>query len=446
MSRLRPQRAVVRLVKCHGTRLLALALAVSLSGCGSAALGRSFNDYSAMVAEASNRQLLLNLARTANAHPPHILQLGLINTTFQFGTNAQGTWGYTRTGGRAAAGGAGPFQLLSRVLSWGANLGANVSEQPTFGFTPLSGPQFAQGFLSAVPPTVFFSLLDQGAPVDQLMRILVHSVDFTDPGTGKTVTLANAPRFDDKSYIDFLRLAGIAVELQRCQMLRVATTPSVTQAAPAFSAPTIEDTLKAAEKGFMLQEVEKGTGKYALTSVSTATTLQISPEGAKLIAHLQERRQFKIQSLAPPGPQAPAPPPSAPWKDRCTPPDAAAPAFAKPPAPKGVMTLKLRSFFVILSFVSIEQKRFDAFAAQPDFLDSIPPSQHQPVLRLTWEGVKGELEPPLVVLQYGDQTYAVTDVRGARWNRDTFTLLSYIASQVSLDPKSLPAQQLIQVQ
>jgi len=68
------------------------------------------------------------------------------------------------------------------------------------------------------------------------------------------------------------------------------------------------------------------------------------------------------------------------------------------------------------------------------------------LLRLTWEGAKEEdLEPPVVALDYRGRTYAITDVRGQTWNREVFTVLSYIESQAALDPKHLPVQQLINV-
>jgi hypothetical protein len=119
-----------------------------------------------------------------------------------------------------------------------------------------------------------------------------------------------------------------------------------------------------------------------------------------------------------------------------------------PPAepPKSHLTFKLRSFFLVLAWVSAEQPIFDALAARAGFLEQLPPSQRQPVLRLRWDAAREGLEPPLVALDYGGQLYAVSDVRGQSWNRDVFTLLSYIQSQISLDPKTLPVQQIITVQ
>ena len=110
--------------------------------------------------------------------------------------------------------------------------------------------------------------------------------------------------------------------------------------------------------------------------------------------------------------------------------------------------MKLRSFFETLYWVATEEQEFNAIAGDPGgpaWLETVPPSQRPPVLRLTWREVTEALEPPVITLKYGDRTYAITDLRGRRWNRNVFTLLSYIESQVTLDPKQLPVQQLINV-
>lgn len=400
-----------------------------LAGCGGTALNRSFHDYSAVYAEVTNRQLLLNLARMANVHPPHFLQLGLINTTFQFGSQAGGNVAGARTEGpNPATGPTGPVGLLSRVLSWGADIRFTINEQPTFAFTPLSGPQFAEGILSTVSSNVFFGLVSQGVRIDRLMRVIVQEVDFTDPLTGTTHTLRNVPLQggDPESYPDFLRLAGMALELQRGQMLRVAATSKVEPLpGPQFDAPTLEQALKAAEKGWFLRPVPDHPNKYEMVRPSAVVSFSITKAGEAMLAEFQKRPEYQLRSKAPEAVTVPLPPGAA--------------------KVEGHINFRMRSFFQAMSWVALEQRAFDVLAATPQFLERIPESQRQPVLRLLWDGTKEELEPPLVAVDYGGQTYAITDVRGQGWNRDVFRLLSYIESQVALDPKQLPVQQIIQV-
>lgn len=418
------------------TWIAALLVALALGGCaGGIALDRSFNDYTSVYADITNRQLLLNLARMANTHPPHFLQLGLINSTFQFSATATAQVGGSRTAGRGGVG-TGPMQLLQRATTWGATGSGTVAEQPTFAFTPLSGPQFAQGFLGIVSPAVFFSLVEQGEPIDQLIRILVQSIEYTEDPVGATpgkrVTLVNALHPDNpEPWIQFIRLVGIAAELQRRHLVKVAVTHTVTPVpgSPVFDTPPLEQIVKLAEKGLTLVPAPAQPGKYVIATPATTSTLEVLPDARALwAAELSKLPYFQI---SPPNPLEPA--------------KRQAPS-AHPPNLTGV-TLKLRSFFEILTWLSREQAAFDALAAKdPRFLADLPPSQRQPILRLTWDTETESVEPPLAAIQYGTQEYAITDTRGSgTWNRDVFTLLSYIQSQVSLDPSKLPVQQLIQI-
>lgn len=419
--------SIVTFVGAYRRVALAALLAAALAGCGGTALRQSFNDYSTIYAGVTNRQLLLNLARAANSHPPHFLQLGLINTSFTFASNASASAGNVATEGvpPASPTASGPFRFLSRVFTLGGSIGGAVSETPTFSLTPLSGPQFAQGFLAAVSPQVFFTLLEQGKRVDQLLRVLVHAVEFAD-ADGQTVAVLNTPTAErHESWVQFLRLAGILAELQRRHLLEVATTAvQVPGAGPVFESPTLEDALKAAEKGMSLKEVSPG--KYTLSTVAATTSLKILPGAEAVFEEMARDPYFQIKAFVP------------------------RPHGGRPPAAKmktpDSMTLRLRSFFTAMTWTSTEQQVFDRLAGRPGFLDSIPPSQRQPVLRLLWDGTKPEeLEPPLATVDYGEKTYAIVDPHGKTWNRDVFTLLSFVHSQVSLDPKSLPIQQLINV-
>lgn len=403
-------------------RLAALVFAFSVAGCGGVALNRTFNDYTDIYAGITNRQLLLNLARVANSHPPHFLQLGLINTTFSFGSTATVNASNTTQESRNPVTGAGLLHLVSKIWTWGLGGGGSVSEQPTFSLTPLAGPQFAQGFLAAVPAHVFFTLLEQGEPVDQLLRILVQSIEFSLPDGDRRVTLINAATVQDHElWVEFLRVAAICLVLQQRQLLHVApvSVPSA-PAPPYFENPTLDQALKAMEKGMVL--FEASPGKFGLGAVSTATALKIAPGAEEVFKELAQHPYFRLDFFAPP--------PGAP------------PASATKPV---TMSIRLRSFFAILTQISKEQEVYDVLAKRPGFLDRLPPTQRQPVIRLTWDGLKEEMTPPLVQVDYVGRTYAIADRPGDTWNREVFTLLTYIESVVSLDPKSLPVQQLINV-
>ena len=88
-----------------------------------------------------------------------------------------------------------------------------------------------------------------------------------------------------------------------------------------------------------------------------------------------------------------------------------------------------------------------------DFSSKIPKSEQNPILRIDWSGeVSSALETPLVSTRYQGKMYKITDEKShsgysetSRWNREVFLLLSTLYTQLSLDPTTLPIQQLIQV-
>ena len=140
-----------------------------LGGCAGPALRTSFNDYAGVYAEVSNRQMLLNLARLSNSHPTYFLQMGGINTTYQFVASAGTNTVKARNESFVGA----PIIPILDAISFGANIGGSRNEQPSFNFTPLAGGIFAQAVLVPISPNVLFALYEQGYRVDHLLRTLV---------------------------------------------------------------------------------------------------------------------------------------------------------------------------------------------------------------------------------------------------------------------------------
>jgi hypothetical protein len=100
-------------------------------------------------------------------------------------------------------------------------LGLSATESPTFSFAPLSGATFAKTAYTPIDSKIFFEQLRQGVPVNQLMRILVVSVVLDYP-SGKKLVLNNiSDQRQPRNFRNFLRLAGLAREMQLQQVLRV---------------------------------------------------------------------------------------------------------------------------------------------------------------------------------------------------------------------------------
>jgi hypothetical protein len=188
-----------------------------LSSCTSPALHTHFRDYNTAYADALNEQMLLNLARLENGHPAYYLAIGAIDDRMTISSSA-------------TVGGSGSYQeqktvpagAISRVFTslFGFNGSGTVSESrtPDFQFIPLNNAAVTEQVLQPLSPSVFYTLYQQGYPIDQLMRVMIERVETTLPGpnTNQELILVNSPtRGTPESYGKFLRACAILRELQR---------------------------------------------------------------------------------------------------------------------------------------------------------------------------------------------------------------------------------------
>lgn len=372
---------------------LALVIIPLITGCRTAALKHSFSDYSGAYADTANEQLLLNLARRANGHPAYFMQLGAINSTFQFGGNVGGNIGGDNFG--------------SGITSLAGTLGLSVQEQPNFTLTPLGGESFVRAVFKPVDQNIMFTLFNQGVPIDQLMRVFVQSVEFTHPDFKETIVFSNQPNTDDPDrYVRFLRLAGLARILQKHQLMRAVSS----------------------------------------TNAADALRFEIEPGGDKIIddfsaiAHFE--KDFVVQN----------PPEIKSFEDA----KKQSPNNAKSTAPQPAMLFQMRTFDSVLNALATEQQSFDYIAANnPDFLKRIPPSERRPILRFHSHTSTSTHTPSVATVHFQGKEYTIADplikTRGglpteeSTWNREVFVMLAYIYSYISIDPSKLPTQSLINV-
>ncbi|HIL77872.1 MAG TPA: hypothetical protein EYG48_02985 [Methylococcales bacterium] len=193
--------------------VMLLSIGVFLSGCTGMALKSSFQEISETHATLTDEQMLLNLARRANFQAAHFLQMSSVNASFSFGATVGGSATYSRT----------LASIVTKVFSYVGDFTLSATESPTFSFAPLSGSSFAKTAYNPIDTTVFFEQLRQGVPVNQLMRMLVVSVVLEYP-TGKKMVLTNIPdEGRPENFRNFLRLSGLARQLQLAQSLRIET-------------------------------------------------------------------------------------------------------------------------------------------------------------------------------------------------------------------------------
>jgi hypothetical protein len=407
-----------------------LVCALFLSGCGAARYRADYNGFNAAYADSSNHQMLLNLARLDQHDPTYFLQFGQISVSYQVSSSLNG--GFSNTV---------PSQATAHipVFSETGTLAAGASTTPSFTFIPVSDDKVAQQLLLPVPPDVIYTLFQQGAPVDQLLRLMVERFEIQLPGDSKITTYSNSPgRCDVRSYATFLKICAIAREFQLDGHLKLRATEQFVPLADKWASkkqPEAKDLLDAKDKGFTYKQIDGNweLGKnelqpsFILDGESDATfqRLRKNPvyrEGTSLenVRALLSGDGFSVQGKL--------------VEQQNT-----------------GSHLVMRSFLNILAAAAQEQTNFDVVLGHADIISHIPETELRPILRLKWDGEHADLLPSLVSLDYQGQSYQVTDpVTGkvdesASWNRDVFRLLAELATQVSVDISKFPLPTTLQV-
>jgi hypothetical protein len=406
---------------CRPALLLAMAsCAFFLSSCGSARYRADYNGFNAAYADSSNHQMLLNLARLDKHDPTYFLQFGQISVVVN-NSVPQST-----------------FHVP--IVTEAGTVAAGASTTPSFTFIPMTDDKVAQQLLLPVQPDVLYTLFQQGAPVDQLLRLMVERFEIQLPGETKITTFSNTPgHCEARSYATFLKICAIAREFQIDGHLKLRATEQFIPLADKWTVqvqPTAAELLSAHDKGFVYKQQADGTwslGKTELLpsfvldgeSEATFARLRKNPiysEGISLenIRALLSGDGFSVQGKL---------------VDK----------------PDTGSRLVLRSFLNILAAAAQEQTDFDIALQHNAITRHIPASELRPILKLRWDGETAKLLPPLVSLDYQGQDYMVTDLASPRvdesasWNRDVFRLLTELGSQVSVDISKFPLPTTLQV-
>lgn len=480
-----------------------------LGGCGTTAFRDDFKGYNSAYADMLNNQMLLNLARLDNGHPAQFLAIGAITDRYTFNSSASAgvnpahttTNTLVTTSGTGAGLLPGMLKLTGRtltnlstlVIGGSGSVTAGESNQPEFQWIPLNNETVTRQILDPVNPGVFYTLYQQGFPIDQLLRVTVERIEINLPN-GQYLVLSNSPtrssyiksRNEWESFARFLRVCGMLRVLQRHGMLGVETVPDYVPMAgveftraqksaapgggggggggakgggdagqadapsdppPEHAAsgkpahdfePTPEQVLTAEKDGYSLRKLSEGV--WQLGKYQDVPTFKLRPGmGGQAMAVLSDPESDVIHDA----------------DDR----QAAATLVAvlqqgftilgrvDQRLPVTTKThLILRSFSRTLEAVASEQGAFDELMADPGFREHIPQSELRPVLRTRWEQKKGgpplALERPLVALNYSGKSYEITDPAnqslldpngGATWNRDVYRLVMELNSQVTVD-------------
>ncbi len=410
--------------------------ALLLAGCGHMRYQGDSNGFNEAYADSSNRQMLLNLARLDQHDPTYFLQFGQISVSYQFTSTLSGT-----------SSNAVPSGLRVPVVNETGNIGVGASTQPSFTFIPVNDQLVAQELLQPVNAQVIYSLFEEGAPVDELLRLTVERMEIQLPGQTTSEVFTNSLVDDNSSvhdgaasYAIFLKVCALARQLQLADCLELKMESSFKEAAKGWTtdAPNAKDILDAKDKGL---EYRKGAdGKWMLGSMQTTPRFVLKENCDETIQKLRGNRYYQYGT-------------SLDNMLKILTSGFSVEGGAKDPSdPKGEGSrLVLRSFLLILAAAAQEQSAYQACFVPSKYYQLTPPEERQPILKMRWSSADGPTISPLMSLTYRGTSYEITDPdtgkfdQQSTWNRDVFRLIVQLASQVSVDISKFPLPTSLQV-
>jgi len=200
-----------------------------LAGCYTPKVLKSdYREFADTYGDASNQQMLLNLARLANHEPVYFLQLGSFSSQYTFTSGAgftpsavKNTPGfYDASSGVIAPNGpstVAEYAKESLTLGGSANLG--MTHNPVFQYLPLAGTNLTGPVLTPVSDKIFFNFYDQGYPADILARMMVGQVQRINKSTGTQEFWMNDAT--GSTYSKFLGFCALLKNAQQAHALVV---------------------------------------------------------------------------------------------------------------------------------------------------------------------------------------------------------------------------------
>jgi hypothetical protein len=428
-----------------------------------------FRSYNGAYADALNEQMLLNLARLENGHPAYYLAIGAINNRFidtasaavgSAGTPSQTTDTSTQNTpfvkGTPSAIATFPQRVVQTVTQtlFGYNASATYThtKNPDFQFIPLNNEAVAKQVLDPVLPDVFFTLYNQGYPIDQLMRVMIERVETTLPATGEQVTFINSPTHAaaGASYARFLRGCAILREMQRLGYLTLESHTHYESLGPiSFDTPnnggrtnpTSKEFAEAEKNGFELRPEEDPDDPskpkhWEIERKHSAPVFRLKEQDEQAVIRRLASDE-KLRALAGPRGSGSTEQAIANLVELLE--TGIAVQTTVGDVKHANTRLVLRSFDRSMAAVATEQPAFDEFAQTENAFAIVPSDERQPILRMMWADNTRPLAPPLQTIHYSGKTYKITDLittaldPTAHWNRDVFRLLVALNSQVTVD-------------
>ena len=246
-------------VRFSPLRLLAAPLlAVAIGGCASMTARQLEEEHVAFntaVAEAMDRQMLLNIVRLWHSEPTQWMQVASINTSVEY-----------------SVGIAGDAAFSSGQTRGGVAANGRYSYRPTLTFNPLEGEQLARELMSPVQVESLVNLVSAGWPVSWLFFLVVDRCE--DIGSFDVSERFGVVAGDER----FGRLLDLCDELERRQLmsLMLSQIPVVWNAEP-IAPEAVSIGAIASARSDHCRYVRREDGRYDYMSVEIAPVFQMYP-------------------------------------------------------------------------------------------------------------------------------------------------------------------------
>jgi hypothetical protein len=212
--------------------------------------------YDQVAKTLNEKLLLLNIARVFHYESVHFTTTSSIAATFDWTTTI---------------GAVGQVNKSSQSNFLNFSLGGSSSENPTFSIVPVAGEDFTKRIVTPFEDRLFEFLVFQGAPVDQVMRLMAGGVEVQTKEGRFVRFIENDPRRAEE-HVEFRRLASSLEELNHARRLFVRSLVFEEKLIADFKAvPRAEDINNGFDKG--LRWRQKPDGNYELTRLQAGRVL-----------------------------------------------------------------------------------------------------------------------------------------------------------------------------
>jgi len=222
---------------------LALLLILTACGIGPPRLSNDRISYNEAISESWKSQMLLNIVKLRYMDAPVFLDVQQILAGYSLESSGTAAWSENGLASGWSVGGHGRF-----------------TDRPTITFRPVSGAEFAKSFMTPIPPSAIFFLIQAGFSADYVLALCVQSINGLRNTSGGKSRMGAA---DDR----FVRLLEAMSKAQKVGALGMRVEASKTGNSTVLFFPTEghdAETTAIVEEITGLLKLEKGRREFKI--------------------------------------------------------------------------------------------------------------------------------------------------------------------------------------